>query len=109
MIPNADQAVISPEKLRDYLLNLQHRRGSAKANLLLSMGYQRQRWQILEADLRQQHLQLDATAVSRNEYGECWMIQGPLTGPNGRTVEMRSIWQIDIHQTVARLITMYPE
>lgn len=38
-IPNADQAIIAPEKLRDYLLNPAHRRGSAKARLLLACGY----------------------------------------------------------------------
>ena len=30
LIPNADKAIIAPEKLRDYLLNPAHRRGSAK-------------------------------------------------------------------------------
>ena len=33
-IPNADRAIIAPEKLRFYLLNPSHRRGSAKARLL---------------------------------------------------------------------------
>jgi len=28
-IPNADMAIIAPEKLRDYLLNPAHRRGSS--------------------------------------------------------------------------------
>jgi len=40
-LPNADHAVIVPEKIRDYLLNPTHRRGAAKARLLLGMGYRR--------------------------------------------------------------------
>lgn len=38
-IPNAPQAVIRPEKLRDYLLNIEHKRGKSKAAVLLSFGY----------------------------------------------------------------------
>jgi hypothetical protein len=52
-IPNGSQAVIRPEKLRDYLLNIEHKRGKSKAALLLSFGYTPENWQTLENDLRQ--------------------------------------------------------
>ena len=48
-IPNAERATISPEKLAGYLLNLSHRRGGAKARLLLSFGYRSDNPQALEA------------------------------------------------------------
>ena len=38
-IPNAERAVIAVDKLTGYLLNLSHKRGGAKARLLLSFGY----------------------------------------------------------------------
>jgi hypothetical protein len=38
-VPNAERAVIAADKLTGYLLNLSHRRGAAKARLLLSLGY----------------------------------------------------------------------
>ena len=51
-IPNAEGAVIAPEKLRDYLLNPSHRRGGSKARLLVSLGYEGNEWERLESDLR---------------------------------------------------------
>lgn len=68
-IPNADKAIIAPEKLRDYLLNPAHRRGSAKARLLLACGYQADAWQVLEHDLRTQHLTVDFAVTKDNLYG----------------------------------------
>jgi len=108
-IPNAENAVIAPEKLRDYLLNPEHRRGGSKAKLLLSMGYQADQWQRLESDLREQHLTADVKETEENNYGTCYAIVARLTGPDARMVHFRSIWQIDLGTDFARLITMYPE
>ena len=38
-LPNADRAVMTEDKLRNYLLNVSHRRGASKARLLLALGY----------------------------------------------------------------------
>jgi hypothetical protein len=38
-LPGADRAVIAPGKLRDYLLNPDHKRGGSKAQLLIALGY----------------------------------------------------------------------
>jgi hypothetical protein len=106
-IPNADKAVIAPE-IRDYLLNPGHRRGSAKARLLLSCGYHADDWQILEADVRTQHLTADFNSGKANAYGQRFEIRAPLTTPSGRQIVFESIWQIDDGTDVPRLITMYP-
>ena len=108
-MPNAENAVIAPEKLRDYLLNPEHRRGGSKAKLLLALGYQADQWQQLETDVRQQHLTADVEEVEENDYGMCYAIVAGLTGPNARTIIFRSIWQIDLGTDFPRLITMYPE
>ena len=108
-IPNADQAIIAVEKLRDYLLNPLHRRGGSKARLLMLLGYDADRWQTLEMDLRRQHLMLDAASTAETEYGTSYEIIAPLTGPNGRSVRFRSVWQIDYGTQIPRLITLYPD
>ena len=108
-IPNADRAIIAPDKLRDYLLNTEHRRGGSKARLLLSMGYRTEDWPRLEADLRLQHLGAEVDRTTATDYGQRYEIAAPLTGPKGRTIGFRSIWQIDTATDVPRLITMYPE
>jgi len=109
-VPNADNAIIATEKLRDYLLNPEHRRGRSKAKKLLSMGYQTDLWQQLETDLRQQHLfSADIDTSDTNEYGIAYTIVAVLSGPNGDTALFRSVWQIDVGKDQPRLITMYPE
>lgn len=107
-IPNADRAIIAPEKLRAYLLNPAHRRGSAKARLLLSCGYQADSWHILEADLRAQHLTAEVAVIKENVYGRRFEIRAPLATPSGRRIVFQSIWQIDDGTDVPRLITLYP-
>ena len=39
IVPNAACAIIAADKLTAYLLHISHKRGSAKARLLLSLGY----------------------------------------------------------------------
>jgi len=58
-IPNVVRATIAAEKLTAYLLNPSHKRGGAKARLLLSLGYRTDAPGDLESDLRTQHLSLD--------------------------------------------------
>ena len=38
-LPNRERAIIAPDKLTDYLLNVEHERGGAKARLLAEFGY----------------------------------------------------------------------
>ena len=101
--------MLSPKKLRDYLLNSEHRRGGAKARLLISLGYHRESWQRLDEDLRAQHLPVDVAVTLESEYGVRYEIVAPLTTPSGRSVSFRSIWQIDTGTDCPRLITLYPE
>lgn len=107
-VPNAERAVIAADKISGYLLNLSHRRGAAKARLLLNFGYRSDILHALEADLRSQHLSLDVTDTSTNAYGVVYEIEGPVTTPSGRAVRFRSVWQIDTGADVPRFVTMYP-
>lgn len=67
-IPNAYRATVAVEKLTAYLLNVSHKRGAAKARLLLGLGYRNDTPDVLEFDLRTQHLSLDVTGTSENAY-----------------------------------------
>jgi hypothetical protein len=107
-IPNADKAVIAPTKLRDYLLNPSHRRGSAKARVLIACGYRAEAWEVLEADLRSLHLTAEVAAIAENSFGMRYTIRAAMITPNGRQNVFRSLWQIDTGASVPRLITLYP-
>ncbi len=107
-VPNADQAMIAPDKLTGYLLNVSHKRGGPKARLLLRVGYRAGDSQRLEADLRTPHLSLDVTRTSDNAFGVVYEIEGPIKTPIGRIMRFCSVWQVDTGTDVPRFITMYP-
>jgi len=50
-IPDAERAIAADEKVRDYLLNLEHPDGGSKAVWFHSLGYARDEWQLLADDL----------------------------------------------------------
>ena len=50
-IPDAQQAVVTDAKVRDYRLNLEHPDGGSKAVWFQSLGYDRDEWRILAGDL----------------------------------------------------------
>lgn len=108
-LPNADRAIIAEDKLRDYLLNVDHEHGGSKARLFVSMGYCAAGWEHFQRDIRTQHLSVDVLREADTVYGRQYAISAPICGPNGKTVNLRSIWQIDFGKEVPRLITMYPE
>jgi hypothetical protein len=107
-VPNADRAMIAADKLTAYLLNMSHKRGAAKARLLLTLGYRSDAGHVLESDLRVQHLSLEVTRTHANAYGVVYEIEGPIKTPSGRTVRFCSVWQVDTGTDVPRFITMYP-
>jgi Domain of unknown function (DUF6883) len=107
-VPNANRAIIAADKLTAYLLNMSHKRGAAKARLLLGLGYRSDSPRVLESDLRAQHLSLEVTRTHENHYGVVYEIVGPIRTPNGSRVQFCSVWQVDTGTDVARFITMYP-
>lgn len=108
-IPNAEQAIIEPEKITLYLLNIEHKRGRDKAVLLSSFGYSIEDWPRLVDDLRSYHLTIDATLVRDTPYGRRYEVKAPLITPSGRSLIVRSIWQIDIGADQPRFITLFPD
>ncbi|MCP4363144.1 MAG: hypothetical protein GY796_34515 [Chloroflexi bacterium] len=108
-IPNGSQAIIHPDKLRGYLLNVEHKRGTSKASLLLSFGYTPENWQVLGNDLQQYHLTADVTAVRETPYGTRYEIRAFLITPNGRSLMVRTIWQVNTGTEYPRFITLFPD
>jgi len=105
----AGQAIISVDKLRDYVLSSSHPDGRAKAAYLAGLGYTRDGWRQLEADLRTQHLAVDAVPGRASPYGLKYEIVGSLTGPNGRSGRVRTVWIVRHDEAVPRLVTLIPE
>ncbi|MBM4044163.1 MAG: hypothetical protein FJ279_03545 [Planctomycetes bacterium] len=99
-------AVIAREKVTRYLLVPQPR-GDKSAFLALA-GYTLDDPDQLLTDLRQQILPLDARPVERNKFGQLYEIAGPLRGPNGVTVRVRTIWMTEHLTGGTKFITLVP-
>jgi hypothetical protein len=108
-LPNAENAIVAEDKIVEYLLDIDHRRGSSKAKLLYSLGYEVQHWRLLAEDILHEHLPAEVVEQRDTIWGKRYEIVAPITGPTGDTVLFRSIWQIDLGAGYPRLITMYPE
>ena len=108
-VPNADQAVIDERKLREYLLNPDHIDGASKARFLAEAGYSRANASDLERDLRAQHLTQEAAPGRPSPYGRKYEVSAGLTGPNGVSLRLRSIWIVRFGQARPELVTLIPE
>lgn len=104
-----ESTIIAPEKLYEYILNPFHPDGKSKAQFLQEIGYDQAHWQLLEKDLREQHLSIEADRGKESNYGQKYEIVAPLAGPNGKEHRIRSIWMIRHGENFARFITLIPE
>ena len=107
-LPNADKAIIAPEKLRDYILSLVHPIGRFKAAFFRKVGYSAENWGVLEQDLRNLVLSRDVVKISETEYGRKFIIEGDLTGPANEAVRIVTVWAIIKGEDIPRFITAYP-
>ncbi|MEM6868256.1 MAG: DUF6883 domain-containing protein [Cyanobacteria bacterium P01_C01_bin.121] len=108
-LPNCDRAIITQTKLTEYLLNIKHKRGSSKAQLLIQFGYSINNWKRLDADIRQSHLTQDVDRIRETQYGVRYEIRAPLSTPVGRLLWVKTVWQIDTDTDIPRLITLVPD
>jgi hypothetical protein len=99
-------AVIAVEKVRDYLLK-PHLKDD-KAKYLAQAGYTRAEYKRLAHDLRNQLLPGEAIFQDRNRYGERYILDGVLKGPNGVMLPIRTIWEK--HRVIGwKFITLFPD
>ncbi len=108
MYLDASAAIISVDKLRDYLLSPSHPIGRFKSAFFRSLGYEQENWQVLERDLRLM-LSGEAQPAGSTQYGKKYAVPGSLVGPNGRTARVVGIWIILTGEMVPRFVTAYPE
>lgn len=106
-LPNSDRAVIDSAKLRHYLLSTSHPVGRFKARFFESLGYLADNWERLEADIRDLIAAAEARPSEKTEYGAKFEVQGTITGPNGRSAEVLTVWIILTGEDVPRFITAY--
>ena len=100
-------AIIAPAKLADYLLR--PREDHDKAGFLRLAGYHRDDPARLESDIRTQLLQRPAEFAGATPYGDKFIVRGELTGPNGRSLRVCSVWMVEKPAGTTKFVTLYPD
>jgi hypothetical protein len=106
-LPNAERAVVDIDKLRNYCLNFDHRRGCHKARVFTaSLGLTGEHVEDLRNALLAAAINNDATPVERDEYGRRYVVDFMANGPAGQA-KIRSSWIIRRGEDFPRLTSCY--
>lgn len=100
------EAIIAKPKLTGYLLKLLPQ--DDKSQYLQQAGFTLENWQDLEKALREQILSLDATPTESDRYGDKYMICDQITGINGQSLNLVTIWMIEHETKITKFITLFP-
>lgn len=99
-------SIISEGKLRNYLLT--PRTEDDKCAYLALAGYELSNWRRLEDDIRHLLAKYDADLSRQTSYGSLYTVRGSLAGPNGRTLNVVTIWITLDRDGLTRFVTLYP-
>ena len=112
-LPNAENAVIDIEKLRDYSLNPNHPEGKHKARVFLEkLGMGRNDAERLRQQILEEILRAEATEQKPTVYGRRFVVDFPIR-VDARFelvlswVTIRSAWIIRNEEDFARLTTCF--
>ncbi len=106
-LPNRDRAVVDIEKLSNYSLNPEHRRGCHKARVFAaSLGLTIDNAEELRTMLLAAARDNDAISAELDEYGARYMIDFMAVGPAGQAI-VRSSWIIRRGEDFPRLTSCY--
>ncbi|GIW83194.1 MAG: hypothetical protein KatS3mg105_5001 [Gemmatales bacterium] len=109
-LPNLENAVVSQEKIVNYLLNPEHPDGAGKAKFFAAQGFRPEDWETLADALRGVAAVNDVVYCKVSSHGSKYVVDGPMETPAGRSPWplVRTVWIIDEGTTLPRLVTAYP-
>jgi len=113
LLPGFEKAVIERSKLVDYALNPQQERGRHKARVFESaLGFNLSNWEQLQQTILEALPYHEAFIVSETVFGIKYRAVLLVTGANGHTASLMTIWQFDrlsggLFSEVPRLVTLY--
>ncbi len=98
---------IDPRKITHYLL--QPRAKADKSGFLALAGYDAAQAARLIEDIRALLLTAEAEALEDTPFGQFYALSAPLTGPNGLSLHVRTIWMKEHLSGQTKFITLIPE
>ena len=107
-LPNCKDAIIPNTKLTDYLLSDSHPTGKTKARFLFSLGFSLNSIDLLKTQLREIACDNEITDIIATPFGTKYVVDGTLRHTGSLQASVRTIWIIEVDQTIPRFITAYP-
>ena len=107
-LPNAEQARVELGKVRDYLLNVAHPDGAAKARFFMSFGFRTGDLDLLIEALRRHGMAYPVAEAVDSPFGRRYSVDGALESPDGRHPAVRTVWIVEDEGAAPRLITAHP-
>jgi hypothetical protein len=107
-LPNAEDAVISQQKLTDYLLSKGHPVGRWKARFFRSLGFGDEHVDALKDALMIIAKNGEVGAVIPSDYGTKYVVEGWIEAPDGHRALVRTVWVIEAGEGRPKLVTVYP-
>jgi len=107
-LPNAQSATVPERKVTQYLLNPAHPAGGSKAGFFLRFGFTVAEWPRLAEALLRHACENDVMEMEKTPHGTRYVLDGPLTAPDGTRLNVRSAWYIDPGNETPRFVTAHP-
>src|SRR6266508_3118244 len=105
-LPIADRAVIPREKLQGYLLNPRHEIGRHKARVFAAaLGIHRDDWEYLRDRIQEGILVAAVDTVRDTQWGRVFEAILPVTGLNGQTRRVMTVWLVASAAESPRFVT----
>ena len=107
-LPNGELAWVEEQKIRLYLLNLEHEQGGPKAKFFLKRGFTAQAWaEMGEALVTQARTNRLAKTVT-TEFGVRHTVDCNCPTPDALNPCIRTVWEVVEEDVRPRLITAHP-
>ena len=108
-LPNAEEAIIAIEKLRDYCLNPEHPRGKHKARVFKSsLGLGAEDADELKKQIERKVLEGDCEEAGSDQYGRRYTMAFEMKRGD-RAASIRTGWIIRTGEEMPRLTSCYVE
>lgn len=102
------EVVIERRKILEYLLSPTHHVGQYKAEFFRTLGYHQLNWTLLQKDIRGL-LRRNPDQAGQTPHGTKYTLSGTITGPNGKSALILTVWIVHPASNILRFVTAYPE
>ncbi len=104
-VPNRRSAIVPPQKISAYLLDLDHPDGGSKANFFLQFGFD---FQTLTEALLSHVVENEVFSTEETEYGRKFVVFGKMESPSGLSFNLKSVWIVRKGEARPSLLTAFP-